>query len=60
MTKYFWLHLGAQVGAAVIAAGGTALAGHDYTSLGSLAGLAQGAAALAAEGALALAKKWNP
>ena len=42
----FLRHLGMQVGVAMVTAGLTALSGHDYSSLGVLAPMIQGAAAL--------------
>lgn len=48
----FARHLGMQIGVAMITAGITALAGHDYSSLGLLAPMIQGGTAL-------LTTAWN-
>jgi hypothetical protein len=45
----FWIHLGAQIGMAAAGAAVTTAAGANYSSLGLWAGVAQAAAAIAAE-----------
>lgn len=45
--KDFLVHLGVQVGTAAVTAALAALAGHNYSDLGSFAPVIQGVAALA-------------
>ncbi len=47
--KDFWIHLGAQIGMAAAGAAVTSAAGANYSNLGVWAGVAQAAAAIAAE-----------